>query len=57
MIQKLIFASSEQDSNKDNGFTLGVPDGWFSARWSCKVGASVDEILKKNLIVDGACKK
>ncbi|KAK7404932.1 hypothetical protein VNO78_05993 [Psophocarpus tetragonolobus] len=25
-------------SDQDNGFTLGVPSDWFSARWSCKGG-------------------
>ncbi|MCI03968.1 histone-lysine N-methyltransferase ATXR3-like [Trifolium medium] len=61
---KIDFASSEHESqlsmpsDKDNGFTLGVPDDWFSARWSCKGGDwkrnddSQDRYCKKKQVLN-----
>ncbi|XP_058729581.1 histone-lysine N-methyltransferase ATXR3-like isoform X1 [Vicia villosa] len=55
---KVDFASNEQDFDKDNGFTLGVPDDWFSAQWSCKGGdwkrneESQDRYSKKKLVLN-----
>ncbi|KAK7312744.1 hypothetical protein VNO77_36837 [Canavalia gladiata] len=40
-------------SDKDNGFTLGVPCDWFSARWSCKGG----DWKRNDDAQDRSCKK
>jgi hypothetical protein len=61
---KIDFASSQQESqlmmpsDKDIGVHLGVPDDWFSARWSCKGGDwkrnddSQDRYCKKKLVLN-----
>lgn len=58
---KIDFAASEHEimpSDKDNDITVGVPDDWFSARWSCKGGDwkrnddSQDRYWKKKLVLN-----